>query len=260
MPGTSRGGTTNPNQPQSPQLAKYFELCVSVGQHTINLGEINISSVATDSQLFEKIWDRYHEIKKSNFESVLRRWFFKPDDVLFVHFGVTKRHQVGIYGKPMEIPPPEEVHQGRYHYFDCPMQPLPPMPNHIFLHYLDWARQSSKSSSNHPQVHAEDIFLSRLPKKLGSSIFTTGTGVQGSTIMYGWGVHIVERPSAFAQSVLGLASALICVIIFAFTWGFVDLSTAVGIGQFAAGVLALANAAIYFALQAYSTRLSRRTR
>jgi hypothetical protein len=172
---------------------------------------------------------------------------------------VTKRHQVGIYGKPMEIPPPEEVDQGRYHYFQCPMQPLPPMPDHIFLHYLDHARRTTRSEKN-PQAHAEDIFLSRLPKKLGSSIFTStsGTGVD-ATISYGWGVHIVERPSAWAQSMVGIASALICMIVFGITWARLDLGTAVGIGQFLAGVLALANAAIYFVLQAYSTRLSRRT-
>lgn len=170
---------------------------------------------------------------------------------------MTKRHQVGIYGKPMEIPPPEEVYQGLYHYSQCPMQPLPPMPDHIFLHYLDRARRTTRSEKN-PQAHAEDIFLNRLPKKLGSSIFTTGTGVD-ATILYGWGVHIVERPSVLAQSMVGIASALICIIIFGITCAFAGLGTAIGIGQFAAGVLTLSNAAIYFALQAYSSRLSRRT-
>lgn len=55
---------------------------------------------------------------------------------------------------------------------------------------------------------------------------------------------------------IGIASALICMIVFGITWARMDIGTAVGIGQFLAGVLALANAAIYFALQAYSTRLS----
>lgn len=168
---------------------------------------------------------------------------------------MTKRHEVGIYGKLMEIPPPEEVDQGRYHYFKCPMQPLPPMPDHIFLHYLDRARRTTSSERN-PQAHAEDIFLNRLPKKLCSSIFTAGTGAD-ATIFYGWGVHIVERPSALAQGIVGIASALICVIAFGFTWAFVDLSIAIGIGQVASEVLALANAAIYFTLQSYSSRFSR---
>ncbi|KAK0642084.1 hypothetical protein B0T16DRAFT_224837 [Cercophora newfieldiana] len=251
-PSTSHQGASNSNISQRARKPRYLELCVSVGQHSVNLGEINISSVTTDGQLFKKIWESYREIKKSSSESTLRNWFFKPDDVFFVHFGVTNRHQVGIYGKPMEIPPPEEVQQGRYHYFQCPMQPLPPMPNHIFLHYLD--RAKSTSSSN---THAEDIYLSRLPKKTGSSIFTARTGVN-TTVLYGWGVHIIERPSAFAQSMVGIASALICIVFFGFTWGFADLSTAIGIGQFVGAVLALANAAIYFALQAYSTRLSRK--
>jgi hypothetical protein len=131
------------------------------------------------------------------------------------------------------------------------------MPDHIFLHYLDWAKRNTRSGET-PYAHAENIFLNRLPKKLGSSIFTSGTGVD-ATMSYGWGVQIVERPSALAQSMVGIASALICMIVFGVTWAFVDLSTAVGTGQFVAGVLALANAAIYFALQAYSTQLSRRT-
>lgn len=157
----------------------------------------------------------------------------------------------------MEIPPQEEIDEGRYHYFECPMQPLPPMPDHIFLHYLDRAKQTARSENN-PQVHAENIFLNRLPKKLGSSIFTTERGVD-STILYGWGVHIIERPSALAQSMVGIASAIICTIIFGIAWASAGLDKAIGIGQFVTGVLALVNAAIYFALQAYSATLSKQT-
>ncbi|KAH7191480.1 hypothetical protein BKA60DRAFT_584985 [Fusarium oxysporum] len=233
----------------------FFELCVTVGKHSVRLGEINISSVTTDGQLFKKIWDRYQEIKTSTFGATIRGWFFKPSDVLFVHFGVMGRHTVGIYGKPMEVPPPEEVDEGRYHYFECPMQPLPPMPGHIFLHYLEEAKKTTGRQDN-PAAHAEDIFLSRLPKKLGHSIFRTSPSL-ASRIAYGWGVHIVEQPSGWAKSMLGLLSALICIAMFGITWLCADFDKAIGIGQYTAGVLGLINAAVYFALQDYSNLLLR---
>ncbi|CVK85989.1 uncharacterized protein FPRN_06373 [Fusarium proliferatum] len=237
-------------------VPKFFELCVTVGKHSVRLGEINISSVTTDGQLFKKIWDSYREIKTSTLGATISGWFFKPSDVFFVHFGVMGRHRVGIYSKPMEIPPAKEVDEGRYHYFECPMQPLPPMPDHIFLHYLEEAKQKTGPQDN-PAAHAEDIFLSRLPKKLGSSIFTSRSGLT-SGITYGWGVHIVERPSGWAKSMLGILSALICIAVFAITWMCADFDKAIGIGQYITGVLAIINAAVYFALQDYSSPLSRR--
>ncbi|SCN93813.1 uncharacterized protein FFE2_07866 [Fusarium fujikuroi] len=237
-------------------VPKFFELCVTVGKHSVRLGEINISSVTTDGQLFKKIWHSYREIKTSTLGATIKGWFFKPSDVFFVHFGVMGRHRVGIYSKPMEIPPAKEVDEGRYHYFECPMQPLPPMPDHIFLHYLEEAKQKTGRQDN-PAAHAEDIFLSRLPKKLGSSIFTSRSGLT-SGITYGWGVHIVERPSGWAKSMLGILSALICIAVFAITWICADFDKAIGIGQYITGVLAIINAAVYFALQDYSSPLSRR--
>ncbi|KLO82672.1 uncharacterized protein LW93_9876 [Fusarium fujikuroi] len=237
-------------------VPKFFELCVTVGKHSVRLGEINISSVTTDGQLFKKIWHSYREIKTSTLGATIKGWFFKPSDVFFVHFGVMGRHRVGIYSKPMEIPPAKEVDEGRYHYFECPMQPLPPMPDHIFLHYLEEAKQKTGRQDN-PAAHAEDIFLSRLPKKLGSSIFTSRSGLT-SGITYGWGVHIVERPSGWAKSMLGILSALICIAVFAITWICADFDKAIGIGQYITGVLAIMNAAVYFALQDYSSPLSRR--
>ncbi|SCV52652.1 uncharacterized protein FFB14_12715 [Fusarium fujikuroi] len=237
-------------------VPKFFELCVTVGKHSVRLGEINISSVTTDGQLFKKIWHSYREIKTSTLGATIKGWFFKPSDVFFVHFGVMGRHRVGIYSKPMEIPPAKEVDEGRYHYFECPMQPLPPMPDHIFLHYLEEAKQKTGRQDN-PAAHAEDIFLSRLPKKLGSSIFTSRSGLT-SGITYGWGVHIVERPSGWAKSMLGILSALICIAVFAIAWICADFDKAIGIGQYITGVLAIINAAVYFALQDYSSPLSRR--
>ncbi|KAF4448929.1 hypothetical protein FALBO_16736 [Fusarium albosuccineum] len=253
---SARQQATSSQSPRVAGMPKFFELCVTVGQDSVNLKEISISAVTTDRQLFDKIWDSYHEIKTSSFAATVRGWFFKPSDVFFVHFGVMKRHQVGIYGKPMEIPPPDEVDNGRYHYYECPMQPLPPMPDHIFLHYLQEAKRSTARQDN-PEAHAEDVFLSRLPKKLGSSIFRSGTGA-ASGVSYGWGVQIIENPSAWAKSMVGIVSALICIVTFAITWACVNFDKAIGMGQLVTGVLAIVNGAIYFALQDYNGPLSRR--
>jgi hypothetical protein len=164
---------------------------------------------------------------------------------------------VGIYQKPLVIPPPTEVDEGRYHYEECPMQVLPPMPDHIFLHYLEHARRKAHSDKSPSENHLEDIFLKRLPKKLGCSIYSAETGTH-SPVSYGWGVYIVERPSSFAQSLVGIGSALICMTIFLVTWICAGFNNAIGVGQFIAGVLALVNGAVYFAVQTYSTGPSRR--
>ncbi|KAF5010966.1 hypothetical protein FDECE_2929 [Fusarium decemcellulare] len=247
-PVSARQQATSSKSPRVAGMPKFFELCVTVGQDSVNLKEISISSVTTDRQLFERIWDSYREIKTSSFAATVRGWFFKASDVFFVH--------VGIYGKPMEIPPPDEVDNGRYHYYECPMQPLPPMPDHIFLHYLQEAKRSAARHDN-PEAHAEDVFLSRLPKKLGSSIFRSGTEA-ASGVSYGWSVQIIERPSAWAKSMVGIVSALICIVTFAITWACVNFDKAIGMGQLVTGVLAIVNGAIYFALQDYNGPLTRR--
>ncbi|KAK3386672.1 hypothetical protein B0H63DRAFT_540648 [Podospora didyma] len=156
-----------------------------------------------------------------------------------------ERYQVGIYGVPPEIPPPEEVRRGNYHYEECPLQVMPPMPRETFLHYLKHAKKKTLH-------HNENIFLSRLPKKLGVSILKSST----PSISHGWGIHIIERPRSFGLVLVGLLSAFICLIFFTITWVQVDLDTAIGVGQYVTGVLALIDAAIYFALQAYYTENS----
>lgn len=85
----SRRNATSSNNSQRASIPRYFELCISVGQHSVSLGEINITSVATDGQLFSKIWERYYDIKRSSFGFTIRGWFFKPDDVFFVHVGAS---------------------------------------------------------------------------------------------------------------------------------------------------------------------------
>ncbi|KAI1086618.1 hypothetical protein F5B19DRAFT_129562 [Rostrohypoxylon terebratum] len=238
---------------------KYFEVCVSVGRYAINLGEIDISSITSDGQLFDEIWKTYRGMKGKDWKAALRNWFLEPDDILFVLFGVVNRHQVGIYKQPLEIPPKIEVDEGRYEYYECPMRDLPPMPGNIFLHYLEHAKKKASAKKEMPLYHMDSTFLSRLPKKLGNSIFDHAA-TAGSRMSFGWGVHIVERPSITAQNLVAgfvaLFSVVICLAVFAITRTTYDLDEANGIGQYAIAVLALLNIAFRFFLQAYCSSLS----
>lgn len=51
----------------------------------------------------------------------MKRFCIKAVDVHFVRFAVMERHRVGIYEKPIAIPPEEEVKEKRYHYEECPL-------------------------------------------------------------------------------------------------------------------------------------------
>lgn len=79
------------------------------------------------------------------------------------------------------MPPEAEVREGRYHYYECPLQVSPPMDRRTFFHYF-WDHASHMPSN-------DMTFHDRLPKKLGCSILMAST--QGS-LTTGWGVHIIE--------------------------------------------------------------------
>lgn len=80
----SLGDQTTNSQNCVTNVKKYLELCVNVSRHSINLGEINVSSIASDGQLFDEIWKTYCDIKGKDWKATLRNWFLEPDDVLFV--------------------------------------------------------------------------------------------------------------------------------------------------------------------------------
>lgn len=159
----------------------------------------------------------------------------------------------------MEIPPQTEVDEGRYDYYECPMKVLPPMPGNIFLHYFEHAKKKACSKKEMPLYHMDSTFLNRLPKKLENSIFDH-IATTGSSISYGWGVQIVERPSIIAQNLavgsVALLSVVICLVVFVITRTAYGLDEANGIGQYAIAVLALLNIAFRFFLQAYCDSLS----
>ncbi|KAI0896205.1 hypothetical protein F4806DRAFT_496324 [Annulohypoxylon nitens] len=245
--------------PGNVNIKRYFEVCVNTGRFLIKLGEIDISSITSDEQLFDKIWETYHYMKGGDRRSFLQKWILVPDDVLFVCFGVMRRHQVGIFGQPLDIPPEVEVNEGRYDYHECPMKVLPPMPGNIFLHYLDHAKRKASSKNETPLYHADNTFLNRLPKKLENSIFA-GEATTGLALSYGWGIRIMERPNATAQylvtGLVALLSAAICLVVFGTTWALLGPDQAIGISQYIAAFLTLLNTAFYIFLEAYCSSLS----
>ena len=110
-------------------------------------------------------------------------YLYRPRDVKFVLFGIRKGiNQVGIYNKePIEIPPEVEVKEGRYHYYECPLQQMPPMDTRTFFHYF-WDHTSHAPTN-------DLTFHDRLPKKLGCSLLMASSA---TPLTMGWGVHIIE--------------------------------------------------------------------
>ena len=133
----------------------------------------------------------------------------------------------------MELPPKEELENRRYHY-DCPYPPgPPPMDYREFLHYY----------YNHSRGHPENIYLERLPKKLGNPL--NKPPLVGPA--YGWGIHIIEGPDkvlltwcCFGILVISfLVSVIYAIVMDTQEQGF-------GIGQWIVSVLTAALAALYF--------------
>jgi hypothetical protein len=68
------------NQQVSTSQLRYLELCVNTGRHIVTLGEINITGVRSDGDLFREIVARYRQLRVPG----LRRMFYHPVDVQFV--------------------------------------------------------------------------------------------------------------------------------------------------------------------------------
>ncbi|KAL1801088.1 hypothetical protein ACET3X_001430 [Alternaria dauci] len=222
---------------------KYFEVCVSTGNHAIDHHEVDISRISSDSELFEMIWDKYNISRGIG----LRRLFLRPSDVNFVMFSVSQRNQygAGIHKKPDEFPPQEELDQKRYHYL-CPQIR---MPVNVFLHYLHRARWNIWGE------HMENTWLQRLPKKLDRSLLAEAqlakvNAPANEDLAFGWGVHIIEGPN---HAVLGLLLAIGVAIAFLVSGLLVGFAKTqeqgFGVGNFLLAILASTMTAVYFQLQ-----------
>lgn len=148
----------------------------------------------------------------------------------------------------MDIPPEIEVEKERYHYYKCPLETPPPMPSHVFLHYMNCARTDQiQNSLGAPVIHKDAYFLNRLPKKVGCSIFLDSQSDQ----LFGWGVRILEGPNKVALSWMLVAGILISFIT-AVVYDVVGKTTEQGfaIGQWMMAVIASVMAALYFQWEA----------
>lgn len=146
---------------------RLFELCIPTLASSTTLTESDLDSdeshrIRTDAELFSPIHGQYVNTKKHR----RFQFLYKPVDIQFVRFSVHTAGQVGIYEKSLSLPPEAEVKRCNYHYYECPLDPVPPIDHRTFFHYL-W------NSERHRSSHSR-LFLDRLLKKLNSSMFAPG--------------------------------------------------------------------------------------
>ncbi|MCJ1243663.1 hypothetical protein MMC30_000860 [Trapelia coarctata] len=201
-------------------VERYFELCLNHDSLEKRLGEINLTNVRNDGELFEKIRERYAEIRGP---SIKRLYLLKPVDIHYVRFSLEDRHRVWIFEEPSSWPPKEEVEARRWD-FEHPINPPPPMPPKAFLHYM----QSSKP-------HRNKTWLPRLPKKLEVSMLREAVDLPSA-----WGVSIVEGADK-AMILLLLGFALSMSLVIAILWSVLKKDAAVGmaIGTYLVALVAI---------------------
>lgn len=69
----------------SVRISTFLELCVNTGEHLIELGEIDLSRVRCDGDLFAAVRKRYHEIRGFR----VRFWLLKPKAISYVRVSTT---------------------------------------------------------------------------------------------------------------------------------------------------------------------------
>jgi hypothetical protein len=118
------------------------------------------------------------------------------------------------------------------------------MPSHIFIQFLH--RVSWNNWGDHP----DDTWLKRLPKKLNKSILATHAANINSDLVFGWGVHILDRPN---HAVLGFFLAvglMITFVVSCMTLGIAKTQEqAFGVGQHLVAIVVALMFATYFKLQ-----------
>ena len=188
----------------------------------------------------EKINEEYLSLRRKG----LFRFLYRPSDIHFVRFGVQRGgYQTGIYQKPLSIPPAVEVKEQRYHYYECPLDPLPPIDPGTFFHYL-WDHASHPESSGNGGF--DTLFFNRLPKKLGESILKQ---TDPGKLQLGWGVHIIEGPNKPLLAWLATGILVLSFVIsLTYDITYKNKESGFAIGQWLVAVLATALTALYFHL------------
>jgi hypothetical protein len=117
--------------------------------------------------------------------------------------------------KPWSIPPSDTRD---YKYSPVPLQPLPPMPAEVFLHYFQYGDAEN--------VHRSSYWLQRLPTRLEARI------VDAPEIpVWGWGIYIVEgpnRPVIFWITVITIFSSILAAILWSSLQEDIQGGTALG--------------------------------
>lgn len=128
-----------------------------------------------------------------------------------------------IFEEPSSWPPKEEVDAKRWD-FKHPIYPPPPMPPKAFLHYM----QSSKP-------HRNKTWLSRLPKKLSTSILR-----EAAELPSAWGVSIVEGADK-GMILLQLGVAMSLSLMVAILWSVLknDAEVEMAIGTYLVAFVAI---------------------
>lgn len=203
-----------------PHTRKFLELCVNTGKFHKSLGEIDITNVNCDRDLFTLTKQRYAEVRGHR----SRFFLLEPTAVEWVQFSLEERHRVGILLRPKAVPPENEVVSKHYEYAPCPLDALPPIPDNIFLHHL-----------TNPGPHRRPVWLRRLPKKVNDSILGSH-----DELVTGWGVHIIEGPNWLA-----VWQVAFCIVstsgVFGITWSIYrsDVSGAFGVASWMTSVFTI---------------------
>ena len=174
---------------------KFLAVCINTGGMYKTLAEIDVSTTTSDVQLFHSIKKTYQ--KTRGFRARFA-WLIKPIEVHFVRVVVFQfdrsrnllkhiqftlwnlRHgYISICDKPRCIPPNDAT---EYEYSPRPLEPLPPMPPEILLHYLDHGEKDLS-------LYRRTVWSPRLCKRLDTRIIDSGVPT------YGWGIHIIEGPN-----------------------------------------------------------------
>lgn len=218
----------------------FFELCVNRGDLQISLGEIQLVDalgqrlIYGDTMLISEIRKRYCDLRRKGLFSYL----YRPADIHWVRFGVQQRGvETGIYESPRAMPPAVEVKEGRYHYHECPLEDMPPIAKETFFHYF---RKPHKTDP------ARTVFTTRMPKKLGSSIFCQ---YDPDKLQFGWGMHIIEGPNK--PLIAWLAAAIVMlrfIVSVVYDISMKNKDSGFAIGQWMLAVLATSLASLYFHL------------
>jgi hypothetical protein len=178
--GTSNtvGPHSSVGSPNSTVVPRFLELCINTGKSYQNLGEIDLTRVACDEELFAWVRKRYQEVRGSR-----RHWtqyLFKPVAMKFVSFGLEHKEKVHIFQQD-SYPTAQHVATHTWHYWPCPLEPPLPMPSSAFIHYLSHCNNSTQTTPKTP------VWLPRLPKKLDESLLRSS-----DPLAHAFGLHIIE--------------------------------------------------------------------